>query len=461
MPTLLILIYFVICTAMLVWGLREKSRYFQYPTVIGATWLFVLGPLVINAAVRPDKYPPGVMHDHGLEIAMSMCILCMLAGWVGYTIRPRRAISGAAQWSEKRILISGLLLYVIGIVFAAKMMLYVGGFKEYFLGGGYYVAQWSGALVRYKFFAKLVYLGLTFTLFATLMRTTFARLVLCGVFLVYPFCVIVFLGDRSDTAAILFAGAMPLFFIRRWAPPRVAVLTVIVLAGAACFLWPQYRELTSTGRFDELRQVKAGELVYDRFTGTNYSEFDVMVVIGAAINKELNMGLGTGIYNSLVGNFVPAQIIGQQAKKSLLLTPPLIGQTSYELYGWAIPYGSTATGPASVFAEFWFFGCLLYFGVGRLYRRLWEAARIPDNYGFQILYATVVWTIPYLVIVCFNTFLATLLYIFVFIYPFLFYIGKKKCGLPVAPGLTTGTRSPTLFPKKEMVIILPKTWTTG
>lgn len=425
MSIVLLLVYFIVCIAMVTWGIWKKDRYFQFPTISGAIWLFVLGPQMISAVLMPSKYPASAIRDHGIEIAITMCILCTLAGWLGYIKKPRFVSHKFTSWSNSRILLSGVLLYAIGFVAVIMMTQYFGGFSAYFMGGEYYQDIWSGALVKYKFFSKLTYAGLLLTLFSYLIRPTIPRLILSGIFMIYPLCVVAFLGRRGPAFAVLLTVVTSMFFIRKWTFPRWVVVIFMVLIGLFSIVWPKYRELTSSGQFDKLKDINIKETYFGRLSNKPY-EFDITVVTSAAVAKELNLSLGTGIYNGLVRNLIPRQIVGEKIKQSLFLKQPLEGRSTIELYGWEIPHGSTVTGPASVFWEFWFFGCLVFFFVGHAYRYLWEAAKTPGNYGYQIIYVCFLWQIPSLVMAGFSSFVGSIVYTFIPLLPFILYIKHKR-----------------------------------
>jgi hypothetical protein len=95
----------------------------------------------------------------------------------------------------------------------------------------------------------------------------------------------------------------------------------------------------------------------------SYAEFDALVVTAAAVNRTGILDLGKGFYNSTIAQLIPRQFLGEEFKESLFLKSSH-EDIAYNSYRWSIPYGSTPTGPSNAFSEFWFFGALLYYGIG-------------------------------------------------------------------------------------------------
>ena len=86
-----------------------------------------------------------------------------------------------------------------------------------------------------------------------------------------------------------------------------------------------------------------------------------------AVDRLMSFDFGVFHWNTLVFNFVPAQLVGSDVKESLFITMPAQYSRDYDP-----PTGSTETGMADAFASFWYFGFLKFvliaYMLGRLYR---------------------------------------------------------------------------------------------
>ncbi len=374
---------------MLIWGLKEKERFYQYPTLAGATWLFFLVPQAIGALRNPYKFPDGVLGDHGLEIALAMCILCAAAGWWGYNSEHwkkfGKKLSGV-NYSPAAVFRMGAALYLVAFYFACRLAEVSGGFVRQFLGGGNYLLTWQGLPVMYVFFSTMMYPALLLCLIAYWHRPNTKKLIAVAAMSVYPLCATVFLGRRSSTAFLGLIALLSVFFVKRWAPSRRVFVAAIIAMGLFTIIAPQYR-----GNFGRngIQHVKARSSIAEMLNGSTYSEFDALVVLSALANSTMSFSYGIGIYNRTISQLVPRQVVGERFKNSLMIH--LDQPTSEEVYAWRIPCGSDPTGPLNAFQEFWFFGAFLYYVMGMFSRLLWEHAYQFGNIKAQVWYT--IWAV--------------------------------------------------------------------
>ncbi|NJL10711.1 MAG: hypothetical protein HC908_12495 [Calothrix sp. SM1_7_51] len=101
--------------------------------------------------------------------------------------------------------------------------------------------------------------------------------------------------------------------------------------------------------------------------------------------KTGKFGYGTGIWNSIIFQYVPGQIFGQEFKKSLYIN--LTNYNLGELFGFNISNGSTVTAIGDTFVEFSYLGCLTFAIVSYFFKNLWVSAIIYRSTYSQILYA--------------------------------------------------------------------------
>jgi len=425
-PWILFALLLVLALAMLFWGLARRERFYQYPTLAGATWLFFMCPQILGALRNPGKYPDMVLRDHGLETALAMCVLCAAFGWLGYA-RPLSVVTD--DWQRRApppsLFQAGLLLYAIGFFGAYKLADLSGGFIHQFTEGGHYALEWRGLPVLYFGIAQMIYPGLLLTLLATLHQPSTVKKLTVAVFSLYPIAVSVLLGRRSMTAFLCLIFLLAWFFVRNWAPPRWLFATSLVLGGVFVLIAPQYRALSQYGfRNGEISEIQVKASVREVLSGTSYAEFDALVVTAGAVNRTGILDLGKGFYNSTVAQLVPRQIVGEEFKQSLFLggSDEDIG---YQAYRWSIPYGSTPTGPSNAFAEFWFFGASLYYLLGYLSRLLWERAQRIGTEA-QIWYTIWVMMIPESIYGALVILPGRLWFYFLFLWPVLWWLRTER-----------------------------------
>lgn len=418
MAPLLLIILLCIALAGTVRGMMYRDRYYQFPTLFCATWLLYLGPQAIGAVLNKHKYPESLRADYGLELALFFCILCTIAGLAGYACggRTKRKLFQYRNYSYDRLFLGGIVLYAVGLWGAYELAQLSGGFIAQFTGGGFYSMEWRGAAVKYSFFSRLVYPGFLLIFLSTLYRPSRYRWIIVCLCVVYPLALTVFAGRRSMTATLAVTILLSLFFAKHWAPSRLIFTTLLVLATAGVILGPAYRSRSQYGlNMQELSQIDARGIISDTFSGERYAEFDMIVYGCAAANRSLAFECGLGFYNATIGALVPRQLVGEEFKSSLfLISKEDVGQLMVRYYNWPIPYGTNPTGPFDAFKQFWFFGCLLYFVLGYVYRHLWAAAYQKANLGAQLWYVYTVLYIPSSIVGSWCGFAPTLLVALVF-----------------------------------------------
>ena len=139
------------------------------------------------------------------------------------------------------------------------------------------------------------------------------------------------------------------------------------------FLGPAYRKHSQIDSDRDSVSAQDASRVLGRVAEGTQNEFWAAANIIQATSEDRRYGFGAGIYDTLILLFVPKLLIGEDAKAALLT-----GQRDRAVSGWQMPYGMVQTGPGSAFCEFWYFGCLWFFGLGRLMRYLWARAEAGD-----------------------------------------------------------------------------------
>jgi len=351
----LLLILLASCVGLLCSGMRRRGGIFEYPFLAGATFLGFVLPQMPSLA--DDPHLPA---DAFARVAF-FTILCVLAcglGWAAGT-RPLTALC----WSldERRVIRLAALMSVAGGVFYYKL----STLPKESLNASLY----TGLPVAYLFFAKMLSYGLYLAVVCLMRRRS--RLaagvaLFGGVLLLHR---IVILGRRGELAELLLAVTLSVWFARGIAVPRAFALVGVLLAGLA---------LNSTGDY---RAIAAGQ------EGQQWSELSKIDIVGNfmdvlknggpemrnavlrinAVDRLMSFDFGVFHWNTLVFNFVPAQLVGSDVKESLFITMPAQYSRDYDP-----PTGSTETGMADAFASFWYFGFLKFvliaYMLGRLYR---------------------------------------------------------------------------------------------
>jgi hypothetical protein len=372
----LLLLFGAACLLLILRPLRHRSGVLQFPFLAGCGLLGFLFPQAAGIVRNGLLAPPD-----GVAQALFMCTLTALAVYAGwYEPTPAKwAARRPESCPVRRLYWIGAFFLAVGLAGFLKLTSLSGGVLDHYSTHGNYALEWRGMPVVYDFFALYLIPGFALCGLAALALKSGARLVPLALALAVQLAAVVLLGRRSALVAILLGIGCLLYFGKRWLPPRSVILCAAPLVGLAMFLAPQYRNHSQIDSdHNRIGDLDAGAILSSVAEGER-NEFWAMANTIHAAAEDRAYGYGTGVYNTLVLLFVPKLLVGEDAKDEMLIHPGGPG-------GWQMPYGMVPTGPGSAFREFWFFGCLWFYGVSRLMRYLWLRADAGRDMKMQAVY---------------------------------------------------------------------------
>ncbi|MDD2569453.1 MAG: hypothetical protein PHQ49_07405 [Clostridia bacterium] len=296
---------------------------------------------------------------------------------------------------------AGCFFYIIGFIGAFKLAQLMGGFHAQFTEGGHYNIEWTGAPVKYNFFASYKDPGLVLCLLALLYKPTKTRILIVAVQLIYPLAITLFLGRRTHTATL---GAMVLlsFYYRYgWAPSKKVFLLGLTFMALFVILAPAFRSQVNQGNFGHIKDVDKNQVINSYLKDDRYKEIDTAVMICSAFNQSETYNWGIDFYNGSVSRWIPRQVVGEAFKQSLMIkTKANMHDILWSQYQWEIPFGSFTTGIAHSFAFWSFFGCLFFYVISRFSFYIFSQS-ISSLFN-QVVYFFVVIQIPMFIIESIN-----------------------------------------------------------
>ena len=361
MENIFLVLFATACGGLLIWGMREPNRVYQYPFLIGAIFTAFLLPQAIALVDYPGGLPRSAVNQ-----ALFMGTLCMFMGWVGYQIRPlaRVRMGEVRVLNGKRLYVAALITGLISLLSVYGMM----GISEDEIRTG------TGLFTIYAFFSGLAAISFPIFLSLAIWKPRF-KSILLAIIAGYPIYSAIFIGRRTETAAFLALFAIIWFFHKRYVPPRI-----IALGGVAiiAFLIPVFAELRgdfwtalfsgniySIDWFGEMDKVLSGEIHELRNATVSIYSTDLTG----------NYGYGTGYWDAIIFRYVPGQLLGFEFKQSLQFN-----WTSdvYTVVGYMSPTGTTKTVIGDTYIQFGYFGSLFFLLQGYLFRNLWTLLQ-PDS----------------------------------------------------------------------------------
>lgn len=338
-------------------GLGGKGKIYEFPFFAGATFLgFVLPQL---PALANDPFLP----DGAFETTLLFTILCAASvGW-GWKIGNRPLRSLRWRFDEGRLLWVAAALSLVGAYFYYKL----SRLPKEVLDS----SQWTGLPIMYLFFGTLLTYGFVIAVMSYMRSASKVSLfiALFGSLLILDRIVIA--GRRGEIAQFILSIGLAAWFYRGVALPRAIALVLALAAGLALNSASDYRSITMGDTNNKLSKLTDINIIRNFEEEWKYGGPEMrnalLRIYWADQSKIFDYGLFH--WNTLVFNFVPAQIVGAELKQSLTIKIPGSEGPDYHP-----PTGSTETGMADAFASFWFFGAIKFFVLGYALGRLYRSA---------------------------------------------------------------------------------------
>jgi hypothetical protein len=380
--------YGAINVAIVAYYLRGKGRFYQFPFwagVIALGWFF---PQAVGGYLNVMVFPENAYMD-----GMFFATLCTAALWIGYAVASSKKASKPswldAPFDIQKLYWAGAVLCVFGFFFQWKLW----SLPEEMLTQ----AIWSGATVKYRFLASVFKIGFLslWLIYLNQNRIVAPKLLLFIIpALLMLFSAVVLRGRRAEMMNLVAYLFVSLWFTRRMAVPRWIITTGLI--GGIVFIngIGTYRAIMMKNKTDSLseRLSLASNADYLSSIKKNMeksgSEFKNFIYYRQAYVDSGAYDFGCAHWNRFIFNFVPAQIVGRDVKKSLMFKwlenedPRLFAA---ERYGHARKTGSTSTGYTDAFGSLAWFGFVKFLLVGAIMGTLYRHAMYGSFLG-QLLY---------------------------------------------------------------------------
>lgn len=416
MTFFLLCLFFLVCILMAASSLGEQGKRLYEPLLPVAT-VFVgfIGLQLVGLAHRPWGLPQGA-----LDKTIIMAILCVLGFWCGYSRQTQPLTLMRGRYSTDRLLALSLALTVFG----AWFFFLISRLPEETTSAG----GWTGLPVAYLFFAQVLAYGFALACLIYSRIGNRWALWIAGFGALFYLDRILLAGRRAAAAEFFFIIVLALFFGRgrilpralpRWVMPAAMVMMVLLMHSTG-----DYRSLAKTEGWDAPLQATTRIDFIDNIVSVvqrgGYELRNAVFMI-EAYDRTLHFDFGLSHWNQLVSNYVPGQLVGRDLKESLML--PLQDEAK-QVFGYRSKYGSTVTGLVDTFGSFWYFGCLKFFIIGFVLRKIWNAAH-SGGLVAQLLYMLLIVKAMHAVTHSTHWFLAPWLHMAIFLFPGLWWARQK------------------------------------
>jgi hypothetical protein len=364
---------------MVLHHLGGRGRYNQFPFWIGMIALGWFYPQAIGGYVNVERFPPNAYAD-----GMLFASLCTIAVWVGFDLALKRKTERPswldAGFDEKKLYYAGAGLCLFGFFFQWKLW----SLPEELLAQ----TQWSGATVKYLFFASVFKIGFI-TLWLSYLRQS--RWVVWKYLVFIIPCFLLFFeaavlrGRRAGMMELASYLVISLWFVKRWSAPRWVIVSGLVAGLIFINAIGTYRaimkkkELSLSQRLTLAANADYVSKSMERLDESGM-EFKNYIYYRQVHVDEKFYDFGLTHWNQFVFNYVPAQLIGKKTKESLYikLNDLSMSRIAKERYGHSFHIGTTLTGYKDAFGSFGWLGFVKFLIIGAmmgmLYRRAMQGA---------------------------------------------------------------------------------------
>jgi hypothetical protein len=368
-------LFIAACIGLLIWGLVRLERVYQYPFFMGSMFISFIIPQAFVLYNNPEPASP-----EALQRLFLMAFLCAFMCWFGYQLAPN------SKWLNKlKIEVNNTKLFQAGIVLLLVGMLAKYSIRLVPIERSGYSNGLTGSATILWFFGRLLYIAFAIFLMELIKRPNIQNFLFTAFAAYFPLWDIIYAGRRQPTMTFLLIIGLCFWFIKRSIPPRWFFIASIV---AIIFLIPLFNAnrgivndaITQNWAEIESSSEKAIEILQEN----NSLELKNAAILMDAASKTGRYGYGTGYWDATIFQFFPGQIFGRELKEVLQLKWGLGHFKKFWSY-YMVP-GSTNTGIGDAFAEFDYFGCLVFAAIGYLYKHLWISANYHKSTLSRLLY---------------------------------------------------------------------------
>ena len=340
-----------------------------------------MGPHIY--AIVQRNYP--MPEDIALR-GLTMTCLCVAMTWLGYHMKPSAALLDKLKCptSDQRLFHVGAAYALVATYFFFMVRAHPGATGS----------QWSGSVLRYLFFTGLSAPALAICTVYVLKKRTPWTMLFFALALVAPLYA-VYVGRRGLTFMFLVTIGFSLYYVKGFKLPRWALLLALLVGTIHTLNIAEYRHLRTSGKLDLTQLLDMNiERNLNRAIGKTkrgISETAYGYYIMDSVTRRGSYEFGAAFWNMLIVFYVPGQLVGYDLKKKLQIN---IGAGDFtdmtERLRVDLNTGTTLTGIYSAYKQFWYFGSILFFLYGVMYRHLYALVLERRNTIIMALYPAMV-----------------------------------------------------------------------
>lgn len=375
----------MMCALVFIWALEDTRRALSCPFQFAAASLvFILPQLVILELAKPLP----------AEICWPFALYCILAfaavlfGHHNYNPPPLRQLSVV---NERRLVNVAGFTTLAGFTGVIGLQIYLRRYGE--IRG-----LWTGWPVYFYTLSKLLVPSLVLWRLLYVFRKRQGAYKM-GLLVSIPFFfAAVINGRRSWALMFAFSWFLPLLLTRQLRLKTWHVIAFNIFAFLVITLFPAYRQQLRNEGIEGLKSAilarSPADVLREYFSGDQTLEVADGIRGFAAVQATGRYSYGLRFWDCLVHTYVPGTLIGHESKnkmKTVLGSYSDLTRTAIQdgavTYTKGAAFYTAKTGFLDSFAEFSWFGLVLYYFLGRYYKRLYVNAVERSDEGSIIVLA--------------------------------------------------------------------------
>lgn len=392
-------LFLAVSTYFVARAVRNPSSFLTFPVISAAVWLTYLAPQAFGILYYPRFLPPEIYYN-GFAQSMIMSTLCLVMGVLGWRVGISKPVAKSRKRrdpSPEKLLYWGILFTILGWLSFMYVTRQSGGILAHYSIGGNYNLDWLGGEVIASFFKRgLFNVGIVLLAFSALLRPRWITIGALVVAVLPSVGDVVLLNRRSDAIYLGIALAGPAFFVRKWVPSRATMLVVAVAGMFVVFTFPVIRGAFLIGAESNINIVDAFRvaLFNDVLGGEHRKEFNNSIGVIASADRTGDFGMGRNLWNMWVQTTIPRTFLGQEIKEALKFEGVGFAEIGQRAYGWLPVQWHSYSSTAMLFYEFWYFGSLVFFGIGHVLAKFYQKAR-SGSLKAKLTYVSVLLLAPH------------------------------------------------------------------
>lgn len=398
------------CIALIAEGIINKQKMYEFPFLGAGTFLAYVIPQFIG--LQGDPTLPFGAYDK----AVVMTVLCVAGLYAGYYTRKKPF--NFFHWEFER---KDLLRLALGLsLFSSFFFFLISRLPDHMTDE----SQWTGLPVAYIFFARSLKYGLAIAFYLFFKYKDKKALGIVLFDLIFYLDRILISGRRGDTVELAMVFLLTLFFTRQYIIPRAVMFCGLVFGTLLVHSIGDYREQVKgegNSPLEALQNISFKEN-FDQIMEEGHAEVTNAIYTIASTDATGNYDYGIFHWNTLVFNYVPAQLVGRSFKDALLIKYD-DGFGPYFYYD--VKVGSTFTGIADAFRSFGYFGFLKFFLIAYIIRGMFLSAK-AGNIVFIFVLAVITKDAMHAITHHTQWFFSPLVHISIFLMSGLYLIRKKQ-----------------------------------